>query len=545
MEKLALKLPRGLRDWPPEEMAKRAYVERVIRRVLELYGYQEVCTPIFERFELFALRSGEEIRSRMFVFRIDEGEMALRPELTAPVARMLATGELDLSKKPLKLYYIGSCYRYDEPQAGRYREFWQAGVELIGSPHPEADAEVIRLATRVLEELGLEGCSLRIGDMAVIRAFLAQAGVPEEVRNRIIGPLDSLSSSVDKLRLYGQKLARGERLGPDELSDLVRRCDEVRLWKEEELKRLDAGESPIPASYESLLELDPRVYRLRELHEQGAFNELRDVIERKAGELVLMAKLKWAYYGVPYEEGGERKLFKMPFEVADKLFKLMEIRGPREEALKRLKGLLGSSGPVGEAIERFEAVLDALVWFGVRNYVVDMSIVRGLEYYTGTVFEIDFPPLGAQKQVCGGGRYDKLIEEFGGPSLPAVGFAFGIDRLVLAFERSGAELPVKPRCDVYIAPVSPEVLDYAVKVAEALRSAGIKAEVSLMRKKLREELSLADKLGARLAIIVGPREREEGRVMLRDMATREQVPVALADLVREVRARLAGGEGQP
>ena len=542
MEKSILRLPRGLRDFPPEEMAKFSYVENKIRRVLELYGYQEVRTPIFERFDLFALRSGEEIRSRMFVFSTDEGEMALRPEVTAPIARMVATGKLDLSKKPLKIYYIGPCYRYDEPQAGRYREFWQAGVELIGSPYPEADAEVIRLATRVLEELGLEGYVLRIGDMAVIRAFLTQEGVPEEAVNRIIGPLDVLTSSLDKLRMYREKLSEansGRPLGPDELSDLIRRCDEIRRLKEEELLKMDAGESLIPKAYEGLLEPDPRVYRLKELYEEGSFDEICDVLDKKAEELVVLTKLRWAYYGVEYGPG---QTYKMPEEVFDKLMELMSISGPGDEALPALEKLLGRSGQVGQALSRFEEALKALSWFGVEGFTVDMSIVRGLEYYTGTVFEIDFPFLGAQKQVCGGGRYDKLVEEFGGPSLPAVGFAFGVDRLVLALERSGKVPPARPRCDVYVIPISEEVLDYAIRASEQLRSSGLRTEVSLSRRKLREELSIADKLGARLAIIIGPREAEEGKLTVRDLETREQVSLPLKEAIRHVKAALAGGK---
>ena len=544
MAKVSLRLPRGLRDFPPEEMAKYSYVEGKIRRVLELYGYQEVRTPIFERFDLFALRSGEEIRSRMFVFSTDEGEMALRPELTAPIARMVAMGKLDLSKKPLKLYYIGPCYRYDEPQAGRYREFWQAGVELIGSPYPEADAEVIRLAIRILEELGLKGYVLRIGDMAILRAFLAQEGVPSEVANRIIGPLDVLTSSMDKLELYKRKLVskgRDKPLSPDELADLIRRCDEVRAWKEEELNKMDLGESPIPTKYEPLLEPDPRVYRLKELYDEGSFEELCDVIDGKLTELALILKLRWAYYGISYEEGGERKTYKMPEEVFERLLKLIRVSGPKEKALKGIKDLLGTSGAFGEAISRFEEVLEALSWFGVGDYVVDMGIVRGLEYYTGTVFEIEFPALGAQKQVCGGGRYDKLIEEFGGPSLPAVGFAFGIDRLVLALERSGVKLPIEPRCDVYVVPVSREVLKEAVRIAENLRNSGLKAEISLIRKRLGEELSQADRLGARIAVIIGPRELSEGKITIKDLAKRQQVLVKLGELIKTVKAMLSGG----
>ncbi len=541
MRRPELRLPRGLRDLPPEEMAKFSYVEGKIRRVLELYGFQEVRTPIFERFDLFALRSGEEIRSRMFVFTTDEGEMALRPEITASIARMVASGKLDLSKKPLKIYYIGPCYRYDEPQAGRYREFWQAGVELIGSSRPEADAEVIRLAVRVLEEFGLKGYVLRVGDMSIIRSFLRGKGVPEEAINRIAGLLDILTSSLEKLEIYRGKLSKagsGRPLGPDELSDLVRRCDEVRAWKEEELLKMDSGESPIPSSYGPLLEPDPRVYMIRELYEEGRFGELGDLIARKEEELKTMFKLRWAYYGIEYGRG-ER--YKMPEDVFEDLMALMRISGPPEEAVEALEKLLGTSGEVGEAVGNFRAILEALSWFGVKDFSVDMSIVRGLEYYTGMVFEIDFPLLGAQKQVCGGGRYDKLVEEFGGPSVPAVGFAFGIDRLVLALEKSGVELPVRPRCEVYVVPVSDKVLPYAIRVAEEFRSRGLRTEVSLLRKKLREELSTADRLGALFAVIIGPREAEEGKITLRDMRARSQVLLELDEALRLVRERLSGG----
>jgi len=529
LPELAIRRPRGTRDFPPAEMAKMDYVEAAIRRVFERYGFQRIDTPIFEAFDLFALRSGEEIRSKMFVFTIDEGEMVLRPELTAPVCRMIAMGEVDLSVKPLRFYYIGRCYRYEEPQAGRYREFWQAGIELMGSPYPEADAEVIAVAVDVLKELGLKEYQLRIGDLEVLRGFLNDNGIPGEVQNRIIGPMDVLSSSIDKLKMYKRKLEAGEDLTKEDLSDLRRRCDELRLWAEEEAKRSELGESPIPEELLGQVEVDIRLYQLDELYEARRVDELISFIEDAMGKLILAQKLKWIYYGVPYEEGGIEKAFKMPPDVVDTLISMMDLVGPREDVIPRAREVFGSSESALKALDAFEDVLDALSWYGVEDYIVDLSIARGLEYYTGMVFEIDCPLLGAQKQVCGGGRYDRLVEEFGGPSIPATGFALGIDRLVLALERSGIKIPTPSRADAYIIPLSRDVLPYAIWVARELRSKGLRVELSLLRKRLSKELSNVDKLGIPFAIIIGPSEAERKVVALRDMKAKEQHEVSVEE----------------
>ena len=545
MPEMAFRLPRGTRDFLPEEMVKRDYVEAVIKRVFERYGFQRIETPIFETFALFALRSGEEIRSHMFVFTIDEGEMALRPELTAPVARMIALGEVDLSVRPLRFYYIGRCYRYEEPQAGRYREFWQAGIELIGSSRPEADAEAIALAVEVLEELGLKDYELRVGNLEVLRGFLNDSKVPEEIQNRIIGPLDILSSSLDKLRLYKTKLARGKKLSKEELADLIRRCDELRTWVESELLKPD---SPVPKDMLERCEVDPVLYELEDLHERGETDRLVEFIEDTMGKLLSAQKLRWTYQGVHIvREDGTEEVFRIPPEVAEKLFSMMELVGAREPVLEKARELFKGSESALKALNDFERVLDALSWFGIEDYTVDLSIARGLEYYTGIVFEIDCPLLGAQKQICGGGRYDKLIEEFGGPSLPAVGFAFGFDRLVLALELSGAKFPSPVRADVYVVPISEEVMPYAIRVARELRTRGLRVELSLLRKRLREELSMANKLGIPFVAIAGPREAERNVITLRDMRAGQQTEASIeeaAELIKRSLGRCADRGGR-
>ncbi len=532
------KAPRGTRDFTPEEMAKRSYVERVIRRVFESYGFQQVQTPIFEAFALFALRSGEEIRSKMFVFTVDGEEMALRPEVTAAVCRMVSSGELDLSKKPLRLYYIGQCYRYEEPQAGRYREFWQAGVELMGSPNPEADAEVIALAVDVVRNLGIRGFELRVGDMRVMRGLLSESGVPEEAQNRVISSLDVLESSIEKLSLYADRLRGSGELAREELADLGRRLDELRAWKEEEYRKMSSGESELPASLEPLLEVDPLVYRVRELYESGRREELAELIEKSIRELKEAQKAMWVYYGVEYEDGVEVKRAKLSTSTAEALLKMMDLHGPRDSVLDAAKSILSSYPSALRALDAYREVLDLLPHHGVEEYVADLSIARGLEYYTGIVFEIHCPYLGAQKQVCGGGRYDKLVEEFGGPSMPATGFALGFDRLVLAMEKSGVRFPPQRRADVYVAALSANIVPYAIEVSRKLREAGVRVEMDTMRRSIREALSFASKMEMPFVAIIGEREAAEHKVTLRIMGERRQVTLTPEDAASLVASRV-------
>ena len=532
------RLPRGTRDFAPEEMAKRSYAERLIRRVFERYGFQQVQTPIFETFALFALRSGEEIRSKMFVFTVDGEEMVLRPEVTAAVCRMISMGELDLSKKPLRLYYVGQCYRYEEPQAGRYREFWQAGVELMGSPNPEADAEVIALAVDVIRELGIKGFELRVGDMRVIRGLLSDSGVPEEAQNRVIGPLDVLGSSVDKLTLYADRLKSGGELTEEELADLSRRLDDLRLWKEEEYRRMASGESKLPPSLEPLLEVDPRVYTVKELYKSGRRGELAELVENSIRDLKEAQKARWVYYGIEYEENGELKKAKLSSSTAEALLRTMSLRGPRNSVLSAARRVFSSYPSALRALDVYREVLDLLPYYGVEDYVADLSIARGLEYYTGTVFEIHCPYLGAQKQVCGGGRYDKLVEEFGGPSMPATGFALGFDRLVLAMEKSGVEFPPPARADVYVAAVSASVIPYAIEVSRKLREAGVRVEMDIMRRSIRESLSFASRMEIPFVAIVGEKEAAEGKVALRIMGEKKQVTLTPEEAAALVASRV-------
>ena len=402
--------PRGTRDFAPVEMERRNYARQVIQNVFERYGYSEISIPTFEHTELFALKSGEEIREEMYVFRDkSDRELCLRPEATASVCRMFAQ-KLQNLQKPLKLSYFGPMFRYERPQKGRYREFWQQGIELIGAKGVEGDAEVIMAANDALKELGL-AFELEVGHLGILRGLMGDLGIEEEKQ--------------------------------DELINVVDKKDIARL--------------------EVLVEHD-----------------------------VLLG--------------------------------LIELEDSDKEVIERAYSLLDAYPSAINALGELEEILSYLD-IADMDYTINLGIARGLEYYTGMVFEIRVPGLGAQDQICGGGRYDRLIELFSGQRMPAVGFAFGFDRVMDAMEVQ--EIKVSKEADkVVIAPVSKDVRKDAFKIACQLRrSSNLAVDLDLMNRKLNKILDYANNTGARWTVIVGPRELKEDKVVVRDMRTGEQAVI--------------------
>ena len=423
--------PRGTRDFLSDEMKQRKYVENTFRRVFENYGYGEIKTPIFEDLTLFTMKSGEAIKEEIYHFK-DKGErdLALRPELTAPVSR-LYLNELQRSPKPIKMYYFGSCFRYERPQAGRFRQFWQFGCELIGGKSPEAEAEVMAMAAHCLEEIGLTDYEFHIGNLGIIRSLLNDAKVPEEEQGQIMGLVD-----------------KGD---VEELENL--------------LNNMDISES------------------LKEI-----------------------------------------------------LLKLIEIRG-HNEVVDEVRGLIKKCEGAFKALDDLEDLLNHLETFGFTNYVVNLGIARGLDYYSGMVFEIYVHGLGAQKQISGGGTYN-LIEIFGGEPVESTGFAFGFDRVMEALKKQNAEIPVEGHVDVFVAPLSSNMRKDSFKIVQELRRNGISADVDLARKKVKKLLSYADHLGVKYAVLVGARDIEDGKVTLKNMESGNQDLIDLDNLAIKLRDEL-------
>ena len=415
--------PRGTRDFGPTEMAKRRKVESAMRDACHRFGFGEVVTPTFETSELFTLRSGPGIIDEMYVFK-DKGdrEMALRPEITASVVRFFVN-DLSTQPRPLKLYYVGNCFRYENPQSGRYREFFQIGAELIGSKNPETDAEVIALAVNILRAAGLEDFVVRIGHIGILKSMIK-----------------------------------------DEIKDEKLAADVLRLLDKEDF---------------------------------DAMGELFD------------ARM-------------------LPRGLFDKIVAYADVKGD----ITVLNNLDKS-----EATDHIRDIFEVLRIYGIEDCQVDLGIVRGLDYYTGMVFEIDAPRLGAEKQVLGGGSYT-LSELFGGEPVFSTGFAIGIDRAILAIE---AERPIglPPAVDAYVVPAKDDMRKYALGIVARLRSQGLKADVDLMRRNMSKNLKYASAIGARFAVIVGKDEMAKRSVTLRNMKTGEQTLVLADEVGGDIVRRIA------
>ena len=410
--------PRGTRDFLPDEMERRRHYEGILRGVAKTFGFREVATPIFEDAELFILRSGPNVLKELYNFK-DKGdrEVALRPEMTAPVIRMFVN-EMSNEPKPIKMFYFGQCFRYERPQSGRYREFFQFGAELIGNPNPETDAEVISMAAAMIKALGLREYRFRIGHIGVLKQRIADVGVPKERMAEVLQKLDK--------KLY------------DEAEPL--------------LKEIGVKEDAIKD-----------IFRLTET------------------------------------VGGKEVLSEVPGDVGDYLRK----------------------------------VVDILSAMGVDDVLIDLGVVRGLDYYTGMVFEAEAPSLGAEKQICGGGSYT-LSELFGGEKVFSTGFGMGFDRILLAIEKEGQTYK-NEGITAYVLPVSEEVKMDACRIAAKLRSAGIPTDIEIMGRKMGKAMKYASGLDVKYAVIVGAQELEQDSVTVRDMESGEQKLVRIDSLADELR----------
>ena len=371
--------PAGTNDFLPDQMVQRNFVENVVRETFEAYGYAQVQTPLFESFALLSAQSGEELRQKMFTFvGSDRVDYALRPELTAPVCRLVANGELQEQPYPYKLYYVGQCVRLEAASA--HREFRQAGVELIGAASALADAEIITLPVRILEKLNIHNTKLKIGAPGIYRQILKPVGLHPRDLGEIILDLDALA----------------RRISP---------------------------------------------------HTPGEYIE------------------QWNRY------------HQVPEEIAHRCIKVSQIRGDKDAVMAAWNTHLKDIAC--EAKQGLISLCDALHNHDITDFEIDLGLTRGFDFYTGNVFQIELEE--PQLPLCGGGRYDTLIESVGGPPLPGAGFAFQFDSLVTAFAQT-ENATISAKRDYFIATTAPELTAEAQRLAEKLRRAGKTAEVDLMER---------------------------------------------------------------
>ena len=418
-------IPRGTYDILPSQSYKWQYLIRKFQDHAAAYGYAEISTPVFEQSGLFERSSGESsdvVQKEMYRFTDRKGrEFALRPEGTAPVVRSFVENSWDSSGAKTKLYYIGPMFRYDRPQAGRYRQFWQYGIEFFGSQHPFYDAEVIALLWSYLKGLGLHKIQLRINS---------------------VGCPNCVSGYEAALREYFQP-------------HLEQLCGDCHQRFHIKPKRL----------------LDCKVPSCKAIA-KGAPSQLDHLDD--------------------------------------------------------------------ECRQHFADVRHQLDLAGVP-YVIDPRIVRGLDYYSHTAFEVIFEGLGAQNSLAGGGRYNYLVEQVGGKSVPAIGFAGGFERLILALEEEGIQIGTLPKPDVYAMAMGDEANRVLIPLIFSLRLRGISVEHDPDKASFKAQMKAANHSQARFALIIGEDELAAGVGILKDMQSGSQTAIPLSEpeqLVRIVRSEI-------
>ena len=413
---MKLQKPKGTQDILPVDSAKWQYVENVARETFKKYNYGEIRTPMFEHYEVISRSVGDTtdiVTKEMYDFH-DKGDrhITLLPEGTAPVVRSYVENKLFAPEvqKPVKVYYIGSMFRYERPQAGRLREFHQLGVECFGSKNPATDVETIAMAYQLFNTLGIKDVTLHLNSLGNTDSRLAY-------RQALIDYLTPMRESLSK--------------------------DSQRRLEENPLRVLDSKEKEDKVAVENA----PSILDYLDEESQTHFDEVR-------------------------------------------------------------------------------AMLDSLN----IPYVIDTNMVRGLDYYNHTIFEFITNIDKSELTICAGGRYDSLVEYFGGPETAGFGFGLGLERLLLVLDKQGIKLPVEESLDVYIAVLGSGANGKALELVQSIRYQGFKAERDYLGRKIKAQFKSADTFKAKTVITLGESEVESGVVKVKNNATREEVTVSFEEL---------------
>ena len=413
---MKLQKPKGTQDILPADSAKWQYVENVARETFKKYNYGEIRTPMFEHYEVISRSVGDTtdiVTKEMYDFH-DKGDrhITLRPEGTAPVVRSYVENKLFAPEvqKPVKVYYIGSMFRYERPQAGRLREFHQLGVECFGSKNPATDVETIAMAYQLFNTLGIKDVTLHLNSLGNTESRLAY-------RQALIDYLTPMRESLSK--------------------DSQRRLDENPL------RVLDSKEKEDKVAVENA----PSILDYLDEESQAHFDEVRTMLDS---------------LNIPY--------------------------------------------------------------------VIDTNMVRGLDYYNHTIFEFITTIDKSELTICAGGRYDSLVEYFGGPETAGFGFGLGLERLLLVLDKQGM--------DVYIAVLGSGANGKALELVQAIRYQGFKAERDYLGRKIKAQFKSADTFKAKTVITLGESEVESGQVNVKNNATREEVTVSFEELTKNFAAVL-------
>jgi len=424
---MAIQPLRGMRDFLPGQMIRRQYLMDLIRAVFEDYGFSPMETPAMESMELLGRKGvgGEDVDNEIYTFR-DKGDrrVGLRFDLTVPMARVVAANPQ--LKKPFKRYQISRVWRYDRPQAGRFREFWQADADIVGTKSMDAEAECLAVAVSVMKQLGFRKFRIRLNNRKILNGMVELLNVKKEKSLQVFRALDKL----DKI---GKKGVR------------------------EELKGL-----------------------------------------LKAKEM-------------------------------DRMMEFIERRGKPKSVMSR--GLDVFTTTVGDqGREELMGIVEKAKVYGIDKFIeIDFSLVRGLDYYTGPIFEMSIES-GNLGSVAGGGRYDNLIEMYGGRWTPATGFSFGIERIFEIMESEGMFTQPGTKTDFFVVSVDDDCREEAIRVAEQMRAAYMNVETDLMGRDMKRQLEYASKSGIPFVVIVGEKEIKSKRFGFKDMRSGKQASMRIEQI---------------
>jgi histidyl-tRNA synthetase len=427
--------PKGTRDFLPKEMALRQYVFDIARKTFERFGFEPLETPAFEYWEMLSKKGGggEDVKKEIYYFRDkSDRELGLRFDLTTPLARVISSNPQ--LPKPFKRYQIGPVWRYDNPQAGRFREFWQADADVVGSDKMDSEAECLAVAATVLEALGFKDFSIKLNNRKILNGIVEFLQIPKEKAPDVFRALDKL-----------------EKIGAPEV--------------------------------------------LREI-------EKSRVKEAKAKELLEMIR----------------------------------IRGSPSTVISRERKKLESFTTAKQGMDELEQIVKKCEAYGIaEKIIIDFSLVRGLDYYTGPIFEISVRTEKELGSISGGGRYDNLVETYGGKWTPAVGISLGVERICEVLVNEKLYKPAETKTQAFVAVVDDKLRDKALEIAQKLRADGINIQIDLMGRPLNKQLEYVDKTGIPFVVFVGEKELKKGRFVVKDMARRKQSEFSLdkiADVIK-------------
>ncbi|GAC1350467.1 MAG: ATP phosphoribosyltransferase regulatory subunit [Ktedonobacteraceae bacterium] len=486
---------RGMHDLSSEEYLQQRWVVDRLSSFLAQAGYSSVDAPILEQSDLFLNSFGQELWQKLYAFRLHHRDLCLRPEYTASICR-LYLDHYQQHSLPLRLQYAGPIFRYEAPGRGRYRQYTQLGVELLGGHGASADAEILQLACGVLDELHIAQYRVELGHIGIASGFINRLHLDNHTARLLLSLVEQVSRSDEGAQVAQARLTA---LYPMNTA---------------------GGEAADSASPERALGAETRLIG-------SLLNSIQIPFDPTAHQEIV-ERFLWK---VGRREQGQQILHALEF-----LRALQAISGTPPAVFDEVHALLERYGLDPVAVAELEQLVATMEQCGVPSdkIAVNLSLGRGVNYYTGLVFEIHAEGEdGFDAQLCGGGRYDHLIRAIGGPrNTNACGFAFGVERLLSLLPKG--DLPTVPITQALVIPVSVRDNPYALQVARSVRACGVRTEVDVTGHGVGAGLKLALKKQIRLALIVGEDEQRTGRITLRDLLTREEQVLDIEQLAGSV-----------